>query len=268
MTLENFCRGIGLEKAAFEELKNLSVTEEEYSLYRKLYFEDREKFFSVLEGKENFRLLFLYCYCRLAAEDFEKYIEKNIPEQVYWDTFSDISIWCMNCFNQFGEYGLQEYRWLYRHIDLTLFRLGRLQFEKAESPKAIETENIKKGDRVINIHIPQGEKLGFEASKKSLKWAFEVFGKDVPYLCCSWLLCPDLKNVLDENSNILKFQSLFSIVETNYESREGEKRIFGNINDNACEYPENTSLQRNAKSYLISGGKFGDSLGIIKKDLF
>lgn len=87
-------------------------------------------------------------------------------------------------------------------------------------------------------------------------------------MCCSWLLCPDLKNVLDENSNILKFQSLFSIVETNYESREGEKRIFGNINDNACEYPENTSLQRNAKSYLISGVKFGDSLGIIKKDLF
>ena len=83
MTLENFCRGIGLEKAAFEELKKISITEEEYSLYKKLYFEDREKFFSVLEGKENFRLLFLYCYCRLAAEDFEYAIaEGESPQMV------------------------------------------------------------------------------------------------------------------------------------------------------------------------------------------
>ena len=51
MTLENFCRGIGLEKAAFEDLGKLSVTEEEYFIYKNLYFEDREKFFSVLEGK-------------------------------------------------------------------------------------------------------------------------------------------------------------------------------------------------------------------------
>ena len=36
MTLENFCRGIGLEKAAFDELRKLYVTEEEYSLYKKV----------------------------------------------------------------------------------------------------------------------------------------------------------------------------------------------------------------------------------------
>lgn len=270
MTLKEFCRGIGLEEKAIEKLLKLSVDEEDYSLYKKLYFEDREEFFSIVEKKENFRMLFLYCYCRMAMEEYDKYREKNIPEQVYWDTFSDISIWCENCFKQFGEYGLQEYRWLYRHIDLKLFRLGRLQFEKAIAEKNIDVDGVKisKCENVINIHIPQGEKLDFEASKKSVLWAFQIFGKNVPYLCCSWLLCPALQEILKGKSNILKFQSMFSVIETNFESREGEKRIFGSVSENIADYPENTSLQRNAKSYLLNGGRLGDSLGILRKDLF
>lgn len=270
MTLEEFCRGIMLEEKAVEKLLELSVDEKDYLFYKKLYFEDREKFFSIVEKKKNFRMLFLYCYCRMAMEDYEKYREKNIPQRVYWDTFSDISIWCENCFKQFGEYGLQEYRWLYRHIDLKLFRLGRLQFEKSVAEKNIDVDGVKisKGENVINIHIPQGEKLDLKASKESILWAFKIFGKDVPYLCYSWLLCPALQEILNGESNILKFQSLFSVIYTNFESREGEKRIFKTLSENTAEYPEKTSLQRNAKSYLLKGGRLGDSLGVLRKDLF
>lgn len=270
MTLEEFCRGIMLEEKAVEKLLKLSVDEKDYLFYKKLYYEDRERFFSHIEKKENSRMLFLYCYCRLAMEDYEKYREKNIPQRVYWDTFSDISIWCENCFNQYGEYGLQEYHWLYRHIDLKLFRLGRLQFEKTVAEKNIDVDGVKisKGESVINIHIPQGEKLDFEASKKSILWAFKIFGKDVPYLCYSWLLCPALREILNGNSNILKFQSLFRVTYTNFESREGEKRIFKTLSEDTADYPEKTSLQRNAKSYLLNGGRLGDSLGILIKNLF
>ena len=270
MTLEKFCSEIKLNKEALKKLLEMKISEAEYSYYKKLYNENREKFFSEIEAKENFRLIFLYCYCRLAMESFEKYKEKNIPQQVYWDTFSDIPIWCENCFNQFNEYGLQEYRWLYRHIDLKLFRLGRLQFETSASDRDIESEYVKisKGDKLINIHIPQGEKLDYTACEKSFLQAFEVFGKDIPYFCFSWLLCPELKKVLNENSNIIKFQGLFNIIETDFDSRESEKRIFGSIKSRIEEYPENTRLQINAKSYLMRGGRLGDSLGILKKDNF
>ena len=55
----------------------------------------------------------------------EKYDYYGISEDIYYDTLSDIKIWCDKNNNK----GLLNYRWIKNHVSFQLFRLGRLQFQ-------------------------------------------------------------------------------------------------------------------------------------------
>ena len=82
--------------------------------------------------------------------------------------------------------------------------------------------------------------------------------------CQSWLLSPALKNILSGNSNILSFQKLFDIVETDEESMAVLDWVFPGFDKVSGKLPENTSLQRNMKKYLLEGKKIGWTKGILR----
>lgn len=264
MELQEFCKGIGLMPEAAEKLNIIGLTEEEYADGRALFQSDKKAFYSTIAGKKDFRMQFLYYYCRMACEVYEQYCEKGIKENIYWDTFRDITFWCENCLKEFGEYGIDQYDWFFRHIEMKIFRFGRLEFEMMSSEWDLEYEGgkIRKGDPVINIHIPQGEKLNISACIKSCRRGREFWGEEYPCVCHSWLLYPWLTDVLKPGSNILEFQKLFRIVRIDYVEREAEWRIFTKIQENPKEYHEETSLQRSAKKYLLEGKKLGTGIGI------
>ena len=117
---------------------------------------------------------------------------------------------------------------------------------------------------MISVHVPQGEKLEIEACRESVKRGYEFWGKEYTYLCDSWLLDPKLRKILKEDSNILEFQKMFDVVSIDKESRQAEERIFIKLEENPRDYPEDTSLQREAKRYLINGGILGCALGVLK----
>ena len=135
MDLRRFCTEIGLPSGAvcIVGKMNEEISEVRYQYVRELFFTDREEMFREIASLTGYRQRFLYYYCRLACETYEKYQREGIGDRVFFDTFSDIAVWCQVCFRRYGEYGLQEYGWLWRHVEMTLFRLGRLQFEKTES---------------------------------------------------------------------------------------------------------------------------------------
>ncbi len=56
---------------------------------------------------------------------FEKYRAKGIDETIFYDTLSDIGIWCRENDNK----GLKNYQWIKNHVSFELFKLGRLQFQ-------------------------------------------------------------------------------------------------------------------------------------------
>ena len=97
----------------------------------------------------------------MGAETYEIYVKGGPGRKIFRDTFYDLTLWCENCFREYGEYGINEYDWFFRHLELRIFRLGRLEFEKMVSPWEFVTgeRTVKKGYTVISIHIPQGEKL-------------------------------------------------------------------------------------------------------------
>lgn len=266
MNLDGFCKGIRLMPEAVKALEGMAVEEKEYQEKKRLFQKDKKAFYAdVLENK-NFRMLFLYYFCRMGCEAWEEYINEGIPEKVYWDTFYDLTLWCGNCRKEYGEYGIDEYEWFYRAIERKLFRLGRLEFEKGNSEWefVFQGKKVSVGDPVIYVHIPQGEKLGLEECMESFGRSFRFFGKNNLYVCHSWLLGKELGDILPENSNIRKFRELFAVVKTDYGEREAEWRVFGTVKRSIKAYPEETALQNKMKQLLLEGKCFGNGLGIWK----
>lgn len=268
MNLSEFCAGISLMPEAVEQMQKLNLSEADYPHLQSLFHSNRDLFCSEIKQRENFRILFLYCYARMACEVYPLYHEQKIPERIYWDTFYDLTLWCENCYRLSGEYGIGQYDWFFLHLDLKLFRLGRLEFEILPSPWALQTDSVEihPGNTIIHVHIPQGEPLDAAACQNAFKQAQCFWGHPYAYLCHSWLLYPGLQEILRPTSHILRFQKFFTLLQTDYDTREAEERIFDKVESNPRNYSENTSLQRAAKSYLLSGNRLGNGLGILQSD--
>ena len=264
MKLLEFWEEISLMPDAVRQLEKLEITEGEYEKLRELFLRDVNLFYEAVKKREDFRLVFLYCFSKMACEVYDRYCEQGISRRVYRDTFYDLTLWCENCYKAYGEYGIAQYDWFCRHLDMSLFRLGRLEFERIPSLWDIQTDEISvhKGDPVISVHIPQGEKLELDACLDSFRQAEQFWKEKQVYLCHSWLLYPGLKEIMKPGSNILQFQTLFHIVAVDFEGREAEERIFGELETDPRSYAEDTSLQRAARKYLLSGEKLGSGLGV------
>ena len=60
-----------------------------------------------------------------------------------------------------------------------------------------------------------------------------------------------------------RFQKLFRIVKVHYTFPQAEQRIFGEVLEDKSGYPENTSLQKKAKAYILEGKEPGIGVGVI-----
>lgn len=201
------------------------------------------------------------------------YKKRNIPKEIFIDTMKDIGIWCENNQNK----GLNNYNWIKNHLNGELFKIGRLQYQFSTCKnKLIEYSDlpISYGENIIYVHIPQGEKLLYSNCTQSFSMAnkfFETYFGEYQYryyFSESWLLYKGNKYFMDEKSNIIQFQSLFSIIYNAHFQQQGIERIFGKRKINKNNYPENTSLRQSAKKYMLNGGKLGIGVGIIDKNDF
>lgn len=199
-----------------------------------------------------------------ALSDFYK--EKGISEDVLYHTLSDLLIWAKNYNLMTGKLGIDEYYWIGCHLSGRLYRLGRLQFCKGVMESDCARLNLKKGDSIIEIHIPQGESFNTENCKQSISRAVEFFEKFFPeyeyswFTCHSWLLDKELRTYLNPESNIIKFQNLFDVFEYT-ESDQAIKYLFDiNSKKNA-----QNSLQKMVLEHKNNGGKLYEGYGAIAK---
>lgn len=272
MNIATLCEAIRLDAEAVAVIRRYDeMREDVYPAWRADFLRDRAAALASVRDKADGRQLFLYLFVKLAADAYKAYRVRQIPDEVYFDTFSDIRIWSEECKRQYGAYGIEEAGWLQEHVRLALFRLGRLQYQ----PMALDREltigarRFAKGDIVLNVHIPAGEPLERQAVNASLDRARVFFrGVQPVFVCHSWLLYPGLAEVLESDSNIMQFQQLFEIYEVDETSRQAEERIFGigAVSDDPAAYEARTGLQRRAKAYLAAGGKLGAGAGVYTVD--
>ncbi len=98
-TIEEFMERIHLPSGAVDEVLRFQMTEEELAEWEKRFQNDRDDFFSQLELREDQKLRTLYLYIRFALKMKPVFLENNISEKIYYDTFYDLTIWCKWCKN-------------------------------------------------------------------------------------------------------------------------------------------------------------------------
>ncbi len=194
-----------------------------------------KEFFSLLESENVFDLTMFgeYDYvrnspqknllaCLYFCEQLEKeYQQKNIPRNILLDSLKDLVLWNDTYYQTHGKMGLSEFPWIDRTFLMQIFRFGRLQFSLFPSEFDIKEICVKKGQPVLEVHIPSGEPLIYEECEKSFIKAKTFFKEKLPEfnkdycICHSWLLDEGLLSILGEKSNVAKFQTFFTPIHKN-----------------------------------------------------
>lgn len=112
---------------------------------------------------------------------------------------------------RFGTPGIYRPNWLNYAFRGMIYQLGRLQFERVPYERYF----------ALSVHIPDFcGPLSPEAVDDSLRRARLFFARHFPFerydfaVCHSWLLGPQLADHLPAESNIMRFQARFTVVET------------------------------------------------------
>lgn len=213
------------------------------------------------EDPQGFKMLTLMLHT--AVECKRDYDALGIPEEIYIASMSCFTRFVKEHMVSYGCYGFDRGFWTVRQLSLTVFRLGQLEYETT----------LHEGKKIISMHIPNSSRLEQAELRKSYEMAKAFFAKyfpdyaDVPYGCHSWLLSPNLKEILPESSRILYFQSQFIILGSE-PSDDYLEWAFQRSPAPKAELPERTSLQRSIKAFLLNGGTFCNGEGVLRPDPF
>ena len=204
----------------------------------------------------------------------ELYKQNGISDKIWFDSMCDLKWKLWECKAVKGSWGSFVAGWFPGFFNLTRFALGRLQFEIVEFDGEYEKDGkkLKKGDKVINVHIPRTlTPLDKESRDDAYAQAAEFFrdmtdGAPIAFVCSSWLLYPEAEKILPAHSNIRGFMADYDIIRSKVDE-EGDYhnmwRLFdmdftGDFND----YPEDSSLRRAYKKFLLDGNRTGSGYGV------
>lgn len=134
--------------------------------------------------------------------------------------------------------------------------------KKVSLPKSKWEKVLSHGDPVISVHIPFGGSLSAEAVNSSISEArefVETYFPDFPYkafTCHSWMLNPELENLIGAESNIVKFGNRFNRISAKCTAEDVFYFIFlkpWGTKVELSELSENTRLEKSLKSHYLSG---------------
>lgn len=150
-----------------------------------------------------------------------------------------------------GEEPFADTEWIEVVWSGRLAELGRLQFEDH-------------GDGVLDVHIPEsGLPLDPASCAASFARAREVFPAHHTAICTSWLLDPQLAEILPPESNILAFQRLFTLRDAG-EGANGDvlRFVFHTDDPDLDRLEPRTTLERGLLKRMRRGGEWRAPTGV------
>ncbi len=213
----------------------------------------------------------LFLYIHILGRTYEFYQSKGISDDVFYASMKTFAWACQQCYSKAGIYGISQvtYRaWYRRHLNGTIFRLGRLEFEIIGSLYDFDLEghHISKGDTCLYVHIPGGTSLDFEECEAAYDVARAFFKKHfemdpVIFYCGSWLLHPWLAEDLPKDSRIVKFMQQFQLADIVQDETVIRNWLFDHSDAPYDALPVKTSLHKAAVHRLKNGLPIGYARG-------
>lgn len=135
-------------------------------------------------------------------------------------------------------------------------------------------EVLKNGDLVLDVHIPEGEKLCYDKCLESFRQAVDFFNRYFPhekfvaFTCESWLLDFQLQNLISDKSNIIRFQRSVHLYPVLSDDEQTFERVFGECVSNDKVSQSYTQLQRAILEYTETGNKMhSGAMFLLKSEL-
>lgn len=267
MELLELCDKIGLQPQMRlkikTELLHLPLEELDQLL---LDFMDAQKaqetyrFLSEFITQDDEHVKMLICYLICACRTYERYQEMNVSDTIFFDTMKCFPRFIGECEKRTGKLFFDRGWWTWRQVSMRLFRIGELEYEIKEFEEL----------PAIGIHIPSDADFSKEQVNKSLEMAKQFFKEHYPkydsckYICHSWLLAPELRELLGKDSNILQFQNRFELISIDSLEKEFFEWLFQvPVETDYQILPENTSLQKKVKQRLLKGERISSGFGVL-----
>lgn len=268
MTMEELCRAIAMPEPVTEAVLELhrdpSFNPDVSALTEEARWTDGRQALLAALGEDPDGMKELCCQLRCALKAKAEFDRLGIPEEIYIATMGCFSRFVREHMVSFGRYGFDRGFWTVRQVSVKLLRIGELEYELT----------TREGVPIISLHIPTDCHFALPLLRESWEQAKALIGRafpayaDAPGYCSSWLLSPDLAGLLNPESNILAFQRSFSITPVEGQDRSFLQWVYLRSDLAVEDLPENTSLQRNLKQFLLSGNRFRTGRGWLCKEPF
>ncbi len=196
-------------------------------------------------------LKLLTCQLYATCKTYEKYKSMGISDDIFIATMKFFTRFLYYHNKVYGEFKYVWGGWAVRQIAMQEFRIGELEYEMI----------IRNDEKLISIHIPSDADMTSSNLRKSYLNARKFFNKyyteyaKADMICESWLLAPALTKILPGDSKIIQFQKSFKLTSQENDSTGFLDWVYGRRDIPFENLPEETSLQRNLKKYLLNGGK-------------
>ena len=246
--VQNCIKKIDIEKYQFliDELISKKASINTYDKLKNCFLDD----------KKNTGVLTIELYA--ALKTYERYRKYNIDINIFIDTMKCFKRFLNESKRKYNEYIFDRGWWVYRQLNMSLFRINDLEYELLDNDE-------------IAVHIPSDAIFSKEKVDQSLELInkfvnkyFEVY-KNAKYTCDSWLLSPVLKDILNDNSNIISFQNRFNIIDIDTNNKDYIIWIFNKNNYNSLdELEEKTSHQRKIKELIKNNINIGCAKGVLR----
>lgn len=201
------------------------------------------------------------------AEEFANdAAERGVPKEIVSRTLMAICGCVLRNEGYKGRVGTSGFfTWLPYYPQGKIFRINDFEYENAKHD----------GKSYVGVHIPAKTKLDVLDNLKSFKEGMDFFDKYYPELnmtgmvCESWMLSTEVEEVMGGKTNVARFGDMFDRYDIGDTKGEGVFRfVFGLVNPYPPveELPENTSMQRKMKEYMLSGKRVYAKGGFISRE--
>lgn len=251
---------VKLELSSYDKANSKMTDSIAYKLLQRNLWDEGIKELQEILGEDPNGIKILWELLNIVADySYKEYTKRDISENFFVATMKFCTRFLNEYYQTYNSYKFVWAWWFPRQISLKEFRIGALEYEFVDSE-----------EKEIAVHIPSDANLHKESVLQSLNDFFE-FRKlyypeweNVKLTCDSWMLMPELKELLGKDSNIVAFQNLFEIDSIDNDATWYMGWIFPGYEEINESLPEQTRLQRRMKEHLLAGKRFGIAKGHLR----
>ncbi|HMK12110.1 MAG TPA: acyltransferase domain-containing protein [Acidimicrobiales bacterium] len=223
------------------------------------------------------RCFWVFAFASMVPVTCDLHARRGVPDDISRATLADLGQQMVIHRRRHGTIGLDLQWWLVPHFLGTLYALGRLQFHLYRLRRGIagpafwpdsDEPGFRSGDAALGIHIPAIGPLTSESCDASFAAARSFVANHFPEhdfrvgTCTSWLLDDQLAGHLPADSNIVRFQRRFHVVDgATDDGRDTLLFVFDRVPDSLDELPQRTTLERAIVQHLRQGGRWRTRTG-------